>query len=57
MRNQNKISPCLSEKKKHSSGQGAIFKRHFCELEALAKIHKQPTIKDLHLEQGEARQR
>lgn len=42
----------MSEKK-HPSGQGAIFKRCFCELEAIAKIHKEPTIKDLNWEQGE----
>lgn len=53
MRNQNKISPCVSEKKQHPSGQGGIFKRHFFELEALAKIHKEPIFKDLNLEQEE----
>lgn len=41
-------------KKKNPSVQGAIFKRRFCELEALAKIHKEPTTKDLSLEQEES---
>ena len=34
----------MNPEKNNPSGQRAIFKRCFCELEALAKIHKDPTI-------------